>query len=86
LVSNISFEIFSHISIEQTTSLPGLKIDYIINPLKNITVNLFCNQTASHDANVNFFVAGVFGNALEIYGYSYYGCPVKATEKKFLSF
>jgi len=72
--------------IEQIISLPGLKIDYILSPRENITVNLFCNQTAPHDANVNFFVTGVFNGGLEVYGYSYYGCPVKAEDKTFLSF
>ena len=72
--------------IEQTTSVPGLKIDYLLDSRDNVTVNLFCNQTAPHDANVNFFVAGVFDDAMEIYGYSYYGCPVKAEDNRFLSF
>jgi len=67
-----------------------LAIHYTMDNKKgDMVVNLICNQTAPHDANVNFFVNGVVDYALIISGYSYYGCPVKAAAengRKFLRF
>jgi len=62
------------IFLAQGTGLPGLKISYALDDSEMIfVVNLYCNQTAPHDANVNFFVNGVVDRKFAISGYSYYG-------------
>jgi len=72
----------------QGDGVPQLAILYVLdNRGGNMTVNLICNQTAPHNANVDFFVNGVLDDGLVVSGYSYYGCPVQAADgRKFLQF
>jgi len=69
--------------------LHGVALDYSLDgDLGQVTVNLMCNGTAPHNADVNFFVDGVYNDVLYITAYSYYGCPVKAADagRTFLQF
>ena len=54
--------------------LPGLRITYVMDDNRGIVaVNLFCNQTAPHDAKIDFFVDGEIEDEFVLSGYSYYG-------------
>jgi len=60
--------------IAQEDDVPAITVHYALDNQKgDVVVNLICNQTAPHDANVDFFVDGVIDSVFTISGYSYYG-------------
>ena len=74
LVRTVFFFFYLWKNIIFLEQLPGLKITYIMDDKEGIFgINLFCNQTAPHDAKIDFFVDGVIGDEFVLSGYSYYG-------------
>jgi len=60
--------------LDQPDQEPGLKVVYTTEDEQGLfIVNLYCNQTAPRDTNVNWFVEGFVDVNFTISGYSYYG-------------